>query len=102
MKLLFVINVDWFFISHRLPVALAALKAGHDVHIATFLTRPVEELESYGLNVHPLVSRRNTFGLFSLAENFIEIFRLFRNIKPDVVHLVTIKHSVKSASIRMS
>lgn len=91
MKLLFVTNVDWFFISHRLPVALAALKAGHEVHIATFLTRPVEELESYGLNVHPLASRRNNFGLFSLAENFIEIFRLFRNVKPDVVHLVTIK-----------
>jgi len=91
MKLLFVTNVDWFFISHRLPVALAALNAGHEVHIATLLTRPIEELESHGLNVHPLSSQRNSFGLFSLVGSFIEIFRLFLKVKPEVVHLVTIK-----------
>ena len=73
MKLLFVTNVDWFFISHRLPVALAALKAGYEVHIATLLTGPIEELESYGLQVHPLSSQRNKFSLFSLAESFIEV-----------------------------
>ena len=43
IKLLFVTNVDWFFISHRLPVAVAALKAGYEVHIATLLTGPIEE-----------------------------------------------------------
>ena len=91
MKLLFVTNVDWFFISHRLPVALAALKVGYEVHIATLLTGPIEELESYGLLVHPLSSQRNKFSLFSLAESFIEVFRLFMKVKPDVVHLVTIK-----------
>jgi len=91
MKLLFVTNVDWFFISHRLPVALAALNAGYEVHIATFLTSPIEELESFGLHVHPLSSQRNNFGLFSLAGSFLEIFRLFLKVKPEVVHLVTIK-----------
>jgi len=91
MKLLFVTNVDWFFISHRLPVALAALKEGYEVHIATLLTGPIEELESYGLQVHPLSSQRNKFSLFSLVESFIEVFRLFMNVKPDIVHLVTIK-----------
>lgn len=25
-KLLFVVNVDWVFVSHRLPIALVALK----------------------------------------------------------------------------
>ena len=34
-KLFIVVNVDWFFLSHRLPVALAAQKAGWDVTIVT-------------------------------------------------------------------
>ena len=36
-KILFVVNVDWFFISHRLPIALEALKKGYEVHIAVFI-----------------------------------------------------------------
>ena len=27
-KLLFIVNVDWFFISHRLPIALSAIDKG--------------------------------------------------------------------------
>ena len=36
--LMFVVNVDWFFLSHRLPIALAAMRQGYQVHIATALT----------------------------------------------------------------
>ena len=34
-RLLFVVNNPAFFMSHRLPVALAAQRAGYDVHVAT-------------------------------------------------------------------
>ena len=34
-KILFIVNVDWFFISHRLPIAIAAKEIGLEVHIAT-------------------------------------------------------------------
>ena len=34
-KLLFVITEDWYFVSHRLPLAVAAQKAGLDVAVAT-------------------------------------------------------------------
>jgi glycosyltransferase involved in cell wall biosynthesis len=91
LKLLIVINVDWFFISHRLPVAVAAIQAGHEVHLATLLTQPTRELESYGLHVHPLTSQRNTISLTSLVGSFIEMYRLFKKVRPDIVHLVTIK-----------
>ena len=37
-KILFIVNVDWFFISHRLPIALAAIKQGYEVHVACGIT----------------------------------------------------------------
>ena len=40
-RLLIVINVDWFFLSHRLPIAIAAVEKGYEVHIATSLTKPI-------------------------------------------------------------
>jgi hypothetical protein len=33
-RLLFIVNTAHFFISHRLPLAAAALRAGFDVHVA--------------------------------------------------------------------
>ncbi len=90
-RLLFVINVDWFFASHRLPIALAALRCGYDVHIACVDTGRCDELEALGLTVHRMpVARSDNSpgGLFALLR---WLLGLFRCIRPDVVHLVTIR-----------
>ena len=34
VRLLFNVNVAWFFVSHRFPLARAARKAGYEVHLA--------------------------------------------------------------------
>ena len=90
-RLLFVVNVDWFFLSHRLPVALAAMRAGYEVHVATGITDRLTELQSYGLAVHPLRMRRGRAGIAAEWGAFFELVQLFRAVKPDLVHLVTIK-----------
>lgn len=90
-KILFVINVDWFFISHRLPLALAALKNGYEVHIACGLTDKKEYLESYGLHVHPLNITRSGMGIKAELKTIGEIFKVLRLVKPDLAHFVTIK-----------
>ena len=90
-KLLFVVNVDWFFVSHRFPIALEALKQGYEVHVATGVTGCSEKLQAAGFCVHRLSIDRRGAGLFSNGRSFIQLLRLFKRLKPDVVHLVTIK-----------
>jgi glycosyltransferase involved in cell wall biosynthesis len=90
-KLLFVVNVDWFFFSHRLPIALEAIRQGYEVHIATSLTDKLVLLENHGLVVHPLSLHRNSTGFWSTVKTVWQIFRVYNRINPDVVHLVTIK-----------
>lgn len=90
-QLLFVVNVDWFFASHRLPIALAALARGYDVHIACVDTGRCSEFERSGLIVHRMpVARSDNSpgGLFALLRWLLQTFR---SIRPDVVHLVTIR-----------
>lgn len=90
-KLLFVVNVDWFFISHRLPIALAAKRDGYDVHIATTLTDRLDELKGYGLTVHVLQMDRSSAGLHGTFFIMKQLSDIFKDVRPDVVHLVTIK-----------
>ena len=90
-KLLFVINVDWFFISHRLPIALAAKKEGYEVHIGCGITDKQEYLENLGLVVHPLNLSRGSTGIVQEFKSFIAIKKKLKSINPDIVHFVTIK-----------
>ncbi|WP_194442095.1 glycosyltransferase family 4 protein [Pseudoalteromonas simplex] len=90
-KILFIVNVDWFFISHRLPIAIKALDAGYDVHIACAITNKKELLENLGLQVHPVSLKRSGT---SILEEFIalkELWSIVKKVNPDVSHAVTIK-----------
>jgi glycosyltransferase involved in cell wall biosynthesis len=89
--LMFVVNVDWFFLSHRLPIALEAQRQGYQVHVATGLTDKLDELQRHCLVVHPLALDRSSTGLGSAWRTIVELWKLFRTVRPDVVHLVTIK-----------
>jgi glycosyltransferase involved in cell wall biosynthesis len=89
-KLLFIVNVDWFFISHRLPIAISAIKEGYEVHILTKVTSQLDVLERSGIIVHNAKLSRKKSGFYLLTELF-EIFSNIKKIKPDIVHLVTIK-----------
>jgi len=90
-KLLFVVNVDWFFISHRLPLALAAAAEGYDVHVATGITDKLDVLRAHGLTVHPLPLLRGSTGLWAELRTFLSIWRVLRAVRPNITHLVTIK-----------
>ena len=90
-RLLFVVNVDWAFLSHRLPIALEAQRQGYQVHIATGLTDRLDELRRYGLVVHPLVLSRSSADLGNSLCSLVQLWQVFRSVRPDVVHLVTIK-----------
>ena len=90
-KLLFVVNVDWFFLSHRLPIAAEAIRQGYEVHIATALTDKLKILQEHGLIVHTISLDRSRAGLWAIGKTIFQIFHVCKKIKPDVVHFVTIK-----------
>mgnify|MGYP000211513923 CR=1 FL=1 len=90
-KLLFIVNVDWFFISHRLPIALKALEAGYEVHLLCAITDQAEYLESLGLIVHPFSFSRSGQNIFKELSCFFNLYRQIKSINPDLLHLVTIK-----------
>ncbi len=90
-KLLLVVNVPWFFISHRLPVALAAKLRGYDVHIATSSGPEVEQIREKGFVVHEISFSRSSITPINEIKTLFSLFKLYKGLKPDIVHHVTIK-----------
>lgn len=95
-KLVFVVNVDWFFISHRLPIALEAISEGYEVHLICKDTGKAKELSELGIHVHAIPFSRSGGKLVNELLSLFGLRRLFKAIKPDIVHAVTIKPVIYS------
>ena len=90
-RILYVVTEDWYFLSHRLPMARAAKAAGYEVHVATRIKDGSARIEQEGFTPHALSWSRGSLspmGSFSAA---LELRRLFREVAPDIVHNVALK-----------
>ena len=59
-KMIFLVTEDWYFWSHRLPMARAARDAGFDVAVATRVAAHGERIRAAGFTLHPLRWRRRS------------------------------------------
>jgi glycosyltransferase involved in cell wall biosynthesis len=91
MRLLIIVNVDWFFISHRLPIAIEALKKGYTVTIACHYTAHKQELIDLGFNVVEIPFSRSGAGIVGELNTLKCIRRTIKNVNPSLIHAVTIK-----------
>lgn len=89
--LLYVVNNPTFFLSHRLPLALGAQAAGFNVHVATMNGPAVARIRSHGFTHHVLPLNRSGKNPFKELYSIWAMYRLFKKVRPKVVHAVTIK-----------
>ena len=90
-KLFIVVNVDWFFLSHRKDVALAAKEAGWDVTIVTADTGKLKDIEALGLKTINLPMSRSGMNIVQELKTLDWLRKLYKREKPDVVHHVGMK-----------
>ena len=91
MIVLFVVNSPEFFLSHRLPLAVAVRATGFTVHIATGFGPACKEIAELGFEHHLLPISRSGRNPLAELRTLWGLYRLMRTISPDLVHLVTIK-----------
>jgi len=85
------VTEDWYFWTHRLPLAQAARQEGFRVIVAARVAGHGERIEAEGFKLHPLAWRRRGDGLMGAGRALIEIFRLYRKERPRLVHHVALK-----------
>lgn len=90
-KLFIVVNQDWFFLSHRLPIGLAAKEAGYDVVIVSEDTGKSDKIREAGLKTIDLPINKAGTNLKDEIKTLFFLYKLFKREKPDIVHLVGLK-----------
>jgi glycosyltransferase involved in cell wall biosynthesis len=85
------VNVDWFFLSHRLPIAKVASDRGVDMTVFTDFTRSHERGASTGFSLLQSPIRRTYVSLYSSCVEFFKTLQLIKRERPSVIHAVTIK-----------
>jgi glycosyltransferase involved in cell wall biosynthesis len=90
-RLLFVVNADWFFVSHRLALARACIEAGFDVAVCAGETDRRAEIESAGVRFIPLPIDRGGTRPATELRTMAALLRVYARERPDLVHHVTIK-----------
>lgn len=89
--LLYLVTEDWYFWSHRLPIARAARAAGWDVMVATRVVKHGERIRREGFRLVPIGLRRRSLAPWLEAAAIAELARLYRRERPDLVHHVAMK-----------
>jgi glycosyltransferase involved in cell wall biosynthesis len=90
MKILYLVTEDWYFVSHRLPMARAARDMGLDVVVMTRVHRHRASIEAEGFRIIPWTLQRRGMGLRE-ANSFREVLAAYRRERPDIVHHVALK-----------
>lgn len=91
-RLLFVVTEDWYFVSHRLPIARAARDAGYEVFVATRLGEKADAIVREGFTLIGLKRmRRSGRNPFRELASIAELVALYRGYRPSIVHQVAMK-----------
>jgi len=93
-RVIYLVTEDWYFISHRLPMARAARDAGFEVHVATRIDRYGAAIEAEGFHLHPVSWRRGSLDPRDLARTVSEVRKLYRRLRPDLAHHVALPATV--------
>lgn len=92
LKILFVVSEDWYFRSHRLPLAAALVRAGHEVVLATRTNGDEAVISAEGVRVIPLQHMdRSGLNPFRDLRSIAELMQIYRAEKPALVHHVALK-----------
>ncbi len=92
-RLLYLVNIPRFFLTHRLPLALAARDAGYEVHVATsqFDRDNVARIRATGLTYHALPLQQHGTAPLNELRALRSILALYRELRPDLAHHITVK-----------
>ena len=94
MRLLYVVTEDWYFLSHRLPMARAARAAGFEVHVATRVTDGAAAIAAEGFVLHPVPFARGRLAPLATLATIRALRRVHRSISPVIVHHVALQATV--------
>lgn len=89
--LLYLVTEDWYFASHRLVLARAALSEGFRVVVASRFADHEDAIRQCGCETIRLSWKRSRNSARAHVAALLEITAIYRRVRPDIVHHVALK-----------
>ena len=90
-RLLFFVTEDWYFCSHRLPLAIAARMAGFEVTVLTRVRDHASKIRDAGIRLIPFEIQRSGMNPLRELHTLWRLVHVYRRERPDLVHHVAMK-----------
>ena len=90
-KLLYLVSEDGYFLSHKLPHALIAIKNGFDVILVCKVSKYRQKIESFGIKVKNINFDRRSLNLFKEMSVWINYINVIIKTKPDLIQSIALK-----------
>ena len=90
-RLLFMFTEDWAFAALFLDRAVAAKNAGYEVAVHVRCSEHRAVIEQAGLQVIPHNISRSGLNPFRELLSVLQLIKVFRSFRPDVIHLIALK-----------
>ena len=90
-KILYFVTEDWYFCSHRLPLARAAKSEGKEVIVVARTRDHGDIIRSEGIKLIPLDTNRRSRNPFAELKTLHQLSQIYKSEKPDIVHNIAIK-----------
>lgn len=90
-RILFLVTEDWYFCSHRLPIARALRDAGCRIAVACRVADHGDAIRAEGFELIPLPMSRRSINPLAALGTVLAIVRTYRRFRPDAVHNVALK-----------
>lgn len=89
-KIFMFINVDWFFLSHRLPIVKNAKKNNVKINVFAEFTKNHNKF-NYDFDFFDSPLKRKSKNYLNLLFEVFNTFKIVKNNEPNLIHAVTIK-----------
>ena len=92
-KIIYFLGLGSYFLSHRMPTALAAMDLGYEVHVVAIDDGIAEELKNKGVIFHVRSMQNNTSTVISSVLGFLQLLIISIRIRPSILHFIGLKSS---------
>ncbi|KQP38690.1 glycosyltransferase family 4 protein [Methylobacterium sp. Leaf106] len=90
-RLVFVVTEDWFFASHFLPMARAAVAMGLSVAVVTRVRAHRAVIEATGARVVELEAERSSLNPMAAGYAAGQLAAILKALKADIVHCIALR-----------
>jgi len=90
-KILYLVTEDWYFLSHRLSLALASKAKGYEVFVACKDTGKINKIEEHDIKCFNLNIKRGSFSIFSIFNSILEVRKAVKKSEATILHAVSMQ-----------